>query len=94
MARKKTPVFIPDPDYQAAYARAQETAHRCAAMLLGEEPVEDPSAQASLPALMAAMGMMYFLLRLDPAILRGLLSEDGIHVRFWKPFPLDQAAPH
>jgi hypothetical protein len=89
MARKTMPEFTPDPEYEAAYCRAIDTADICAATLFGEKLVEDPARQASPRALMMAMGMIYFLLRLDPADLRALGAQDGFGDLCWKPFPPD-----
>ena len=68
MARKsKRPEWTPNPACEAAYDRILATAHLCAATLCGEKPTNDPSANASPQALMFAMGMMFFLARIDPA---------------------------
>ena len=89
MARKlKRNDWTPNPDCEAAYARAIETAHTCAAALFGEKPTDDPAANASPYALMHAMGMMYFLARLDPKDLAALSTGPGSFADFdYKPFP-------
>lgn len=89
MARKsKRDDWMPNPDCEAAYARTLETAHICAAALFGEKPTDDPAANASPEAMMHAMGMMYFLLRIDPKDLAALYDGPGSLADFdYKPFP-------
>lgn len=91
MARKKRQDFTPDPECEAAFGRVVDTAHLCAATLFGEPRVDDPAKDASLRALLMAMGMVYFLLRIAPDDLRALLSQGGFGALDWKPFPPDYA---
>ena len=69
----------------AAYARAIETAHLAAASLCGEKPVADPARKASPRALFHAMGMMYFLARLNPRDMAALFTGPGSFADFEAP---------
>lgn len=78
MARKsKLTNWAPSPECEAAYGRIVETAHLCAAVLAGEKPTDDPSSNASPQALMQAMGMIWFLARIDPADLVAFTTGPG-----------------
>lgn len=78
MARKsKLTNWAPSPACEAAYGRIVATAHLCAAALTGEKPTDDPSSNASPQALMQAMGMIWFLLRIDPADLTAFTTGPG-----------------
>ena len=55
----------------------RRTAHLCAAALTGEKPTDDPSSNASPQALMQAMGMIWFLARIDPADLTAFTTGPG-----------------
>lgn len=90
MPRKsaKTDRWTPNPECQDAYERVIRTAHLSAAALWGEKPVDDPSKDASCRALMLAMGMMYFLLRIDPRNARLLFTGEGsLGEAGHEPFP-------
>jgi hypothetical protein len=90
MPRKsaKTDRWTPSPEWQDAYERVIRTAHLSAAALWGEKPVDNPSEDASCRALMQAMGMMYFLLRIDPRDARLLFTGEGSPGNAdYKPFP-------
>lgn len=90
MPRKsaKTDTWTPSPECQDAYERVIRTAHLSAAALWGEKPVDDPSEDASCRALMLAMGMTYFLLRIDPRDARLLFTgERSLGDAGYKPFP-------
>ena len=55
--------------------------------MLGEKPVEDIN-DASCPAMILAMGMGYFLLRIDPKDAEALYVGDGsFGDAGYKPFP-------
>lgn len=91
MARRKR--ADPDPEFQAAYFRALETAEACAAALFGEPTGEGPEEEDASPrAEIMVMGMIYFLVRLDPADLRALSREGGFAAANWRPLPSDRAA--
>lgn len=75
--RSKRPEWTPSPASEAAYDGILATAHRCAAALTGERPSENPGADASPQALMFAMGMMFFLSRIDPADLAAFTTGPG-----------------
>jgi hypothetical protein len=78
MARRpKLTNWAPSPECEAAYNRIVETAHLCAAVLTGEKPTDDPSSNASPQALMQAMGMIWFLARIDPADLSAFTTGPG-----------------
>lgn len=89
MSRKiKSTDWSPNPDCEAAYGRILDTAHICAAALLGERLTQDPARDASPMALMHAMGMMYFLCRIDPKDLTAISTGPGSFADFaYKPFP-------
>lgn len=84
---RKKPDWTPSPECETAYANAIETAHLAAASLLGEKPVDDPGRDASAAALMLAMAMVFFLVRLDPRDGGALYRGPGSFADFdYKPF--------
>ena len=90
-SRDKTSNWTPTPECAAAYARAIETAHLAAASLCGEKPVADPARKASPRVLFHAMGMMFFLARLDPRDMAALFTGPGSFADFdHKPLPLNR----
>ena len=89
MTRKmKSTDWSPNPDCEAAYGRILAIAHICAASLLGQKLTQDPARDASPMALLHAMGMMYFLCRIDPKDLAAISTGPGSFADFaYKPFP-------
>jgi len=78
----------PNPASDEAFTRIIDIAHRCAATLAGEKPVENPVKDASPAALHLAMAMAYFLCRIDPKDMVALASGPGSFADFdYKPFP-------
>lgn len=87
VTRKQQKQWVPGEACQQAMLRVLDTAHLSAAALWGEKPAENPN-DASSRALMAAIAMIYFLMRLDVKDIHDLyFSENGLASSGRKPFP-------
>lgn len=81
MARKNKPDIAMNPECNAALARVTKLADRLAAGLVGEELPACGRPETAAASVLSS-GMIYFLLRIDPADLHALFSDEGSLKRF------------
>lgn len=77
MPRTPAAPFTPSPEADAALLRLTRLAHAIGALLAGDPESGESLEPASPLAAALAMGMIYFVVRLDPADVRALHVGPG-----------------